>query len=61
MKAAVMVGFREPLVVQELPDPEPGPTDAVVRVRACGICGSDSKQVFMDTGGDWADAFLVEN
>lgn len=41
MRAAVMVGFREPLVVQQLPDPEPGPTDAVVRVYACGICRTD--------------------
>ena len=27
--------------VQELPDPEPGPADAVVDVIATGICGSD--------------------
>jgi len=25
----------------EVPDPEPGPGEVLVRVRACGICGSD--------------------
>jgi len=29
----------------DVPTPEPGPRDAVVRVRACGICGSDLKYV----------------
>lgn len=27
--------------LDEVPAPEPGPRDAVVRVKACGICGSD--------------------
>ena len=27
--------------IERVPEPEPGPRDAVVRVRACGICGSD--------------------
>jgi len=27
--------------IDEVPEPEPGPRDAVVRVVACGICGSD--------------------
>jgi threonine dehydrogenase-like Zn-dependent dehydrogenase len=29
------------LVVEETPRPTPGPGDVVVRVRNCGICGSD--------------------
>ena len=28
--------------VDDLREPEPGPRDAVVRVAACGICGSDA-------------------
>lgn len=28
-------------VLEEVPTPEPGPTEAVVRVERCGICGSD--------------------
>jgi threonine dehydrogenase-like Zn-dependent dehydrogenase len=39
MRAAVMRGDR--FVVEERPRPVPGPGDALVRVRACGICGSD--------------------
>ena len=27
--------------VDEVPPPDPGPRDAVVRIAACGICGSD--------------------
>src|SRR4030067_1270840 len=42
-----------PLVCQEIPDPvflsESG---TVVRTRLCGICGSDTKQVFMDADFD---------
>jgi len=29
------------LVVEDVPEPEPGAGDALVAVRACGICGSD--------------------
>jgi threonine dehydrogenase-like Zn-dependent dehydrogenase len=32
---------RGRLVVEDLPEPEPGPGDLVAAVRACGICGSD--------------------
>jgi len=41
MKAAVITELRRPPVVQELPDPTPGPGDAVIRVEACGVCRSD--------------------
>ncbi len=39
MRAAVM--RRGMLVVDTLPDPEPGPGEVLVRTLACGICGSD--------------------
>jgi len=41
MRGAVITEFQRPLVVQELPDPTPGPTDVIVRTEACGICRSD--------------------
>lgn len=40
MKAVLRVRPGEVSVV-ERPCPEPGPGEALVRVRACGICGSD--------------------
>lgn len=41
MKAVVMEGVRQPLVVREFPEPTPGRKDALVRVEACGVCRSD--------------------
>lgn len=40
MKAAVFEG-PETLSIQQVPDPECGPDDIVVKVADCGICGSD--------------------
>ena len=33
--------------IDDVPEPEPGPADAVVRVAACGICGSDLSYIKM--------------
>lgn len=41
MKAVRIVKHREPLQLETLPDPTPGPQDAVVRVQATGVCRSD--------------------
>lgn len=41
MRAAVMQQLGEPLAVVDLDDPTPGEDEVVVRVEACGICGSD--------------------
>lgn len=40
MQAAVLHGARD-LRVEEVPVPDVGPDDVLVRVRACGICASD--------------------
>jgi len=40
VKAAYYQARRE-LSVREAPDPEPGPNEVLVRVAACGICGTD--------------------
>lgn len=41
MLALKIVDLGAPLQAVELPDPEPGPGDVVIRVRAAGICRSD--------------------
>jgi len=41
MRAAVFRGLGQPLAVEERPSPSPGPSDLILRVKACGICGSD--------------------
>jgi threonine dehydrogenase-like Zn-dependent dehydrogenase len=41
MKAAVFKQPGFPLVIEEVNDPEPGPDDLILKVRACGICGTD--------------------
>lgn len=41
MRAARFVATGRPVELQEVPVPEPGPLDVVVRVEACGICLSD--------------------
>jgi len=39
---AVFVDGPDTVDIREVPDPEPGPRDVLVRMRACGICGSDA-------------------
>lgn len=41
MRAAVLEAVGQPLVITEVPEPSPGAHDLLLRVRACGICGSD--------------------
>jgi L-iditol 2-dehydrogenase len=40
MKALVLTEYRK-LELQDLPQPNPGPDEVLIRVEACGICGSD--------------------
>lgn len=41
MRAAVFKEIGKPLVVEAVDAPKPGPRDLILKVRACGICGSD--------------------
>jgi L-iditol 2-dehydrogenase len=49
MKALVLEEYGR-LEVREVEDPTPGPRDVLVRVRACGICGSDVHGLDGSTG-----------
>lgn len=42
MKAVRMIGAGQPLELQEIPIPQVGESDILVRVRAAGICHSDA-------------------
>src|SRR5260370_23617538 len=55
MRAALLREFGR-LEVAEVPRPEPGPGEALVRVRACGICGTDLKIVAGAYQGTWPPA-----
>jgi propanol-preferring alcohol dehydrogenase len=41
MRAMVLHRQREPLRLEELPDPRPGPGQVLLRVHACGVCRTD--------------------
>jgi propanol-preferring alcohol dehydrogenase len=49
MQAAVVEKFGEPLVVREVPVPEPGPGQALVKIIASGVCHTDLHAA----DGDW--------
>jgi L-iditol 2-dehydrogenase len=49
MKALVLEEYNK-LVYKDVPDPEPGPDEVLVRVKACGICGSDVHGLDGSTG-----------
>jgi threonine dehydrogenase-like Zn-dependent dehydrogenase len=41
MKAAIYAGKGGPITIEDMPDPEPGAGEVVIRVHRCGICGTD--------------------
>lgn len=49
MQAAVLRAIGGRLAIEELPVPEPGPGQILVKVAACGVCHSDVHAV----DGDW--------
>lgn len=49
MKAAVVREFRKPLVIEEVPVPQPGAGQVVVRIAATGVCHTDLHAA----DGDW--------
>lgn len=49
MKAAVVKQFGQPLVIEDVPVPQPGPGEVLVKVKACGVCHTDLHAA----SGDW--------
>jgi propanol-preferring alcohol dehydrogenase len=49
MRAAVVTDFHSPLQVQDLPVPEPGPGEVLVRIETSGLCHTDIHAAH----GDW--------
>ncbi|SFO68640.1 alcohol dehydrogenase, propanol-preferring [Bradyrhizobium sp. Ghvi] len=45
MKAAVVRQFGKPLVIEDVPVPQPGPGEVLVKVRACGVCHTDLRRL----------------
>jgi len=43
MQCMVLEQFNAPLVLREREIPAPGPQDAIVKMGACGLCGTDLK------------------
>jgi (R,R)-butanediol dehydrogenase/meso-butanediol dehydrogenase/diacetyl reductase len=41
MRAAVFKEVSKPLAIETVADPTPRPTDVIIKVKNCGICGSD--------------------
>jgi len=44
MRAAVLADFDR-LEIEEVPVPEPGPGEVLVRIRSCGFCATDYKAI----------------
>jgi L-iditol 2-dehydrogenase len=49
MKALLLEAYNQ-LVYKDVPEPQPGPDDVLIRVKACGICGSDVHGMDGSTG-----------
>ena len=50
MKAAVLHDFKTPLVMADLPLPQPSEQEVLIKVEVCGVCHSD----LHIADGDWA-------
>jgi L-iditol 2-dehydrogenase len=49
MKALVLKAYQQ-FAFEDVPNPEPGPDEVLVAVKACGICGSDVHGMDGSTG-----------
>jgi 2-desacetyl-2-hydroxyethyl bacteriochlorophyllide A dehydrogenase len=45
MKALVLRDYNTEMTLENVADPTPGPDEIILRVKACGVCGTDLKIV----------------
>ena len=50
MRAAVVHNFRQPLRIEQVPIPNPGPGQVLVKIEASGVCHTDLHAAT----GDWS-------
>jgi propanol-preferring alcohol dehydrogenase len=55
MKAAVLHEFKQPLAVEDVPRPQLGRGDVLIKVEACGVCHSDLHVA----EGDWSQLSAI--
>lgn len=58
MRAAVFQAPGQPLELRDVPDPEPGEGEVLLRVERCGICGTDLHMT-EDHGGMAPSGFIL--
>ena len=56
MRAMILEAARTPLREADLPPPQPGPEQVLLRVHACGVCRTDLHMV----DGELTDPKLPE-
>lgn len=49
MRAAVLRAYQQPVAIEDVPVPQPGPDEVLIKVHACGVCHSDLHLA----EGDW--------
>jgi propanol-preferring alcohol dehydrogenase len=55
MKAAILHEFKQPLAFEDVPRPQLGPGDVLIKVEACGVCHSDLHVA----EGDWSQLSAI--
>jgi (R,R)-butanediol dehydrogenase/meso-butanediol dehydrogenase/diacetyl reductase len=58
MKAAVFQALHQPLVIEDVSEPEPAADEVLIQVGRCGICGSDLHMTEEPLFGTQAGAIL---
>jgi alcohol dehydrogenase, propanol-preferring len=55
MRAAILREFKEPLIIEDIDQPQPGAHEVLIEVEACGVCHSDLHVA----DGDWPQIVAI--